>query len=59
MKKFIFHVGVGDIPPAQARVYVNKLREEIRLQQFFPDDRVIYIPERGDRSYVETVEVDW
>ncbi len=60
MKKYIFRVGVGDLPPKDAIRYIERFQEHIRLQQFFPEGRVLYLAEWGThRSEVETIEVEW
>ena len=64
MNKFIFHVAVGSLPPKEAIAYVAKVRKQVMepsdgtSQPFFPSNRVVFISERGDSSFVETVVVD-
>ena len=58
MKKWIFHVGVGDLTPVEGLAYTQKIKAEVRELDFFPKDRVLFIPRRGTDCLIETIEID-
>jgi hypothetical protein len=59
MKKHIVHVGVGpDLPPNAATAYLAKVEEAFTKKNFFPHGTVVFMANRSDNTYVETVAVD-
>jgi hypothetical protein len=59
MKKYLFYVNVGDLPPLEATSYLNKVKEQVRLEGFLPEGRTLFLPTRHNDSRIETIEVDW